>query len=160
MKMYLKSLILCASLFVTVISPAFSQGIVICQHVGATDPATEGFSLSLLGGSVGPVTNDLGMNAWATALPQSQPGQVLYTYSLTPQQQSETLGEDWILSATLRDLTSRATPNAFVEVNSSPMYIGSETNGDPFVDGTRSNPAFVLSGGEAATITINWFIRL
>jgi hypothetical protein len=149
MKTHPKILILCASLFASAFSLAFGQGTLIVQHSGATDPATEGFSLSdLSGGSVGPVTNDLGMNAWATDIPQR--GFVGYIDSLTPLQQSETVGANWILSATLRDLQSGVLPNTFIELTASDtyyMYIGSEINGDPYVNGSRSNPVFVLNGG-------------
>jgi hypothetical protein len=158
MKTNPKSLILCASLFVSAFSLAFGQGTLIVQHSGATDPTTEGFTLSLLvGGSVGPVTNDLGMNAWATVLPQK--GFIGYTYSLTPLQQSETVGSDWILSATLRDLQSIPLPNTFIAWIGADSYvqeIGSEINGDPYVDGSRSNPVFVLNGGGGGYHNYQW----
>jgi len=95
--------------------------------------------------NVGPVTGG-GVNAWNTTVSNVN-NNINYVYSLTPLQQSETVGVDWILSGSLQVLESGGGPNAFIGANSFGMYIGSETNGDPFVDGTRSNPVFLLSGG-------------
>jgi hypothetical protein len=133
---------LIAVTFLTLVfRPGFGQGVIIVQHSGSADPTAEGFSFASFGTmSVGPS----GTNAWNTTVSSSST--IDYMYSLTPQQQSETIGVDWILSFNLQSLESGSGANAFVELNSFGVFVGSETNGDPFVDGTRSNPVFVLNG--------------
>ena len=54
-----------ATLFATVIIPAFGQGTLIIQHSGATDPVTEGFQNLGSGGGYA-ILNDTGVNAWVT----------------------------------------------------------------------------------------------
>ena len=67
---------------------AHGQGTIIPLHSGYNDPATEGFSLSLASASVGAVTNDLGMDAWTTAVPANGL-YATYTKKLAPQQTEE-----------------------------------------------------------------------
>jgi hypothetical protein len=89
-----------AAIWIAAAGSALAQGSVIFQHVGATDPTTEGFSLGGPG-SVGPVINDLGLNAWTTAV--SGPNQnTFYGQSLTAQQIVQLAGADWVMSVTLR----------------------------------------------------------
>ena len=137
-----------ATFGIILVKQALGQGSIIIQHSGAANPTTEGFTLAETDSYaiVGPVINDMGMNAWNTTVSNNSPD-FYYTYSLTPEQQSETVGVDWTLSFVLRDLESSAAPNAFIGLTSFGMYIGLETNGDPFVDGPRDNPIYVLNGG-------------
>jgi hypothetical protein len=141
--MRLQKPLISALLLSTVEVSTFGQGSIIIQHSGSANPTAEGFSFASDGtASVGAS----GTNAWNTTIGSAHT--LDYSYSLTPQQQNETFGTDWILSFTLQSLESGGAPNAFVGLNSSPViYIGSEANGDPFVDGTPSNPVFVLNGG-------------
>ncbi len=67
---------------------------------GSEDPTTEGFTLYMSSGTVGPVVDDLGKNAWMTAFQGG--GTMEYLETLSPQQQSEVAGANWTMSLTLR----------------------------------------------------------
>lgn len=144
-----------AVLLLAATGSALAQGTIVLQHSGATDPATEGFSF---GGSglVGPVINDLGMDAWITAV--SAPNQSTgYFQSLTAQQNAQLTGSDWVMSLTLRVVESPPVlGNNWVSFGTGPctfdLFFGSESDGDPFVTvynilNTSDNQQFVLQGG-------------
>jgi PEP-CTERM motif len=127
---------------------AHGQGVII-QHSGATDPTTEGFGLNMGAGSVGPLNNDQGVNAWVTAIPSGS-STLEYTESLTSQQETEVVGQDWTMSAILRVVQSSSTlGNIFVGFSTGAqtfdLEFGSESNGDPFVRASTT-PVFILSG--------------
>lgn len=146
MKTYPKSLILCASLFVSAFSLAFGQGTLIAQHSGATDPATEGFTLG--GGStgqVGAVINDLGFNAWSTTVANSSVGYGCSIEDLT--------GLSWELTGTLRIINSPNQQGGGFNIDlmtASEQYelvFGSIANGDPYVRvvGSSLSPVYILN---------------
>jgi hypothetical protein len=114
---------------------ADGQGMLITQHFGDTDPTTEGFTLSLDRGSVGPVVGDLGQNAWNTT---SYGLYAHYHETLTSQQIAELSGQNWDLSLVLRVIDVDTTGRSFVQFGSGAQSVylnfGSESNGDPFVD--------------------------
>ena len=128
----------------------FGQGTIIL-HQGATDPVTEGFTYSGAPDAVGPVYGDLGLDAWRTSVTTNLSR---YTQLLTPEQQAQATGADWIMSATLRvvqtaDYTRGNTWLAFYAGNASfPLDFGADSNGDPFVNFGNSSgtPRFVLAG--------------
>lgn len=142
-----------ASLAVTILivirSSTFGQGfITVIQHSGNADPVAEGFTLSTIGSqaSIGPVTNN-GVAAWNTTVSNVN-NNISYVYFLTPQQQAETIGTDWLLSFTLQDLQPSSIANDVLFVGGAfGIGIGSEDNGDPYLGISKSNPEFVLSGG-------------
>ena len=92
----------------TAVVPALGQSTLIFQHSGATDPLTEGFDKALAPGNGYPVINDMGANAWVT--PGISNLNVFYSYVLTPQQQAESAGAGWTLSADLRITTTNSYP--------------------------------------------------
>jgi hypothetical protein len=124
-------------------------------HSGANDPTTEGFGLSLASASVGPVTNDLGMNAWSTTVALNGL-YASYHETFTSQQTAQLAGQDLALSLELRVVA--VDPNAMSSVvfgsgsNEYYMFFGSKTNGDPFVKiGSQS---YTLNG---AGSTYNYY---
>jgi PEP-CTERM motif len=130
---------------------AHGQGVII-QHSGAADPMSEGFSLNMGAGSVGPLNNDQGMNAWITSIPSSA-STLEYMESLTPLQQAELAGQDWTMSATLQVVQSSGTlGNIFLNFYAGSemftLFFGAESNDDPFVRAGSSSlsPIFVLNG--------------
>jgi hypothetical protein len=124
-----------ATLFATAVVPALGQSTFVIQHTGATDPVTEGFQ-NLGPGSGYPVINDMGHNAWAT--PGISNLSVFYKYVLTPQQQAESAGADWILSANLRITTTNAFPIFSLNLEGYNggygLGFGSASNGDQYVE--------------------------
>ncbi len=132
-----------AWLFLVLISRlGHAQGTFIIQHNGASNPTSEGFSLTTQGFQtfVGPVSGS-GVSAWNTTI-SNLSGIIYYTYSLTPQQQAETIGTDWILSFNLQ--LPNPNSQAGVGVDTFGITVASGNNGDPFVPG-----GFTLTGGGA-----------
>lgn len=125
----------------------YGQGTIIRQHLGATDPVSEGFSLSLASGSaVGPVVGDLGRDSWSVI---SGGGPAGYFLSLTAGEQAAAAGQDLALFATLRIVRS---PNVELVLYTLPqqyaVQLDSQPDGDPIVYGQSSlNPLFVFEGG-------------
>jgi hypothetical protein len=142
-------LLIVTALLIVIKNSTFGQGsIPIIQHSGDADPTTEGFTLAQIGtqASVGPVVNN-GVSAWNTTV-SNVGNNISYVYSLTPQQQAETAGVDWILSFTVQDLQPGGIGNDFVIIGGAfGINLGSESNGDPYIGVIRSNPMFVLNGG-------------
>lgn len=137
------------------IDPARAQGLLVAQHSGSADPISEGFSLATIGrqAHVGPVTGDMGMNAWATTVSNVN-NNIVYQYNLTPEQQSQFVGSDWVLSLRLRVVASSGIfGNNFANVRDGSgsfyMFIGSESNRDPLVvvGDTSLSPTYILQGG-------------
>jgi hypothetical protein len=114
---------------------AGGQGMLITQHSGDNDPTTEGFTLLLSQGSVGPVVGDLGLNAWNTT---SSGLYANYQETLTSQQIAELNGQSWDLSLVLRVAEVDTSGISFVQFGSGAQSVhlnfGSESDGDPFVD--------------------------
>jgi hypothetical protein len=113
------------------------------------DPAVESFTLNSSYGSVGPVTNDLGMDAWTTAVTG---GPLDYDQLLTPQQQAQVDGSDWILSVTLRVVQSSSSSDISTSFATGSQYFslgfGLDGGGDPFVQAGDSSlsPVYTLTG--------------
>jgi len=125
------------------------QGTVLAQHLGSSDPTTEGFSLSVSSdGSVGPVSNDHGFDAWQTH--NNGGGFAYYVQALSPQQQAQVAGSDWVMSASLRIVSPSSLGVADALTTGSELFqlfFGSTPNGDPFVQiDSPGNPKFVLTG--------------
>jgi len=126
--------------------PIRGQGI-LSQHLGATDPVNEGFTLDIgPGGTVGPVIGDQGRDSWSVV---SGGTPTEYFQFLTPQQQTNVAGADWLLSATLRLIE---TPNVkvsfYTDSQEFSLAFDLQPNGDPIVTTHSSlNPVFVLNGG-------------
>jgi hypothetical protein len=137
-----------AILLVAAAVPALGQGTLIIQHSGATDPVTEGFT-RLASGTGYPVINDMGVNAWVTPGISNQ--NVIYNYVLTPQQQAESVGASWILSADLRITTTNSSDVFDVGLEGYNggygLYFGSDSNGDQYVQyGSGSADRVTLDG--------------
>jgi hypothetical protein len=126
----------------------FGQGDILVQHSGSVNPTNEGFALSV-GGSgttiVGPVTNDLGMNAWTVG-----GGNVItYSQSLTP-----IPIQDWTLLIDVHVTQSGggngAPPNNFVLLDAGGEFFqlnfGTDSSGNATVrTGTTPGPTIALN---------------
>src|SRR5690606_22983079 len=95
------------------------------QHLGNTDPVSEGFTF-YGSGTVGPVTNDLGMNAWFTT------GSTSYSYMFTSQEMALLKEMDWALSFTVRIVSPNANNGFVVSLNDTISFIGCSSF-DPYV---------------------------
>jgi hypothetical protein len=119
------------------------QGTLVIQHSGATDPTTEGFTLGSSNPvQVGGVINDLGFNAWSTAVSYSSVGYYCSIENLT--------GLDWELTGTLRIVSSNPVVFNLNLTTGSEYYnlrFGSKANGDPqvVVVGSSTSPVFTLN---------------
>ncbi len=152
MKIYI--LLLTIMFLVLITHSALSQGsLPIVQHFGANNPTTEGFSLESYGNPhLGPVINDLGMNAWSVQMSSSDAAQ--YGTTLTSQQKAAITGANWSLSLDLRIIEAPTTPSYDISVDFGTgaerfqIYFGEEPNGDPAVQvgGSSLSPVFVLNG--------------
>ncbi|HEY1718019.1 MAG TPA: hypothetical protein VGH42_06955 [Verrucomicrobiae bacterium] len=132
-------------MFLAIIS-ADSQGIII-QHSGDNNPINEGFTGPSPSALFGPVTGDLGMNAWMIHTTNSAPA--YYSQTLTSQQQSETTGANWSLSTTVRLIqSSGAIGVEFIAGSEGGFFLdfGINSNGDPTVQTGNSSPVFTLTG--------------
>jgi hypothetical protein len=148
MKTRKKVLLFGVILFMAMVVQVFGQEALLFQHSGANNPTSEGFTGPNPSTSIGPVTGDLGMNAWKTAVSNNV---IIYNYSLTSQQLSELTGSDCIMSLTLRVTQSDLFGNTYASfvVNSEAFQLrfGAETNGDPIVFfGSSLAPLLVLNG--------------
>jgi len=152
MKIY--TLVLLCSLWFGISTIGFGQGAILFQHFGSADPTAEGFSLNIGNGtSVGPATNDFGMNAWKTA--STSGGSAIFDYQqlLTPQQQAQVTASDWMLSVTLRMVQPSGSigyPEVLFDTGSQyfSLDFGTDGNGDPLVRaGTSSlSPVYTITG--------------
>src|SRR5665213_88764 len=141
-------------LWIGISANSFGQGTILVQHSGSADPTTEGFSLNIGPGiTVGPVTNDLGMDAWRTTATSGGIGLFGYQQLLTPQQQTQVTGSDWMMSVTLRIVQSSDTiQHIFAGFNTGSqgfgLGFGLNGNGDPFVEVDESSlsPIYTLAG--------------
>ena len=97
--------------------------------------------------SVGPVTNDLGMNAWVTAVP-SNGAYAIYSQGLSADQSASLSNQDWVLSLTLRVVGFDPIGYSGVSLNTGTdqfgIAFGSETDGDPFVQ--IGHQSYILTG--------------
>jgi hypothetical protein len=127
---------------------ADGQGMLIAQHSGDTDPTTEGFTLSLNGGSGGtvePVVGDLGLNAWNTTSSGQFAG---YYETFTQQKTAELTGKSWVLTLALRNLGVHTEGYSTVFFGTGRMefylYFSNESDGDPSVQ--INSQQYVLQG--------------
>src|SRR5688572_25211210 len=96
--MKIKPYLLAAMLLAFTVGTARSQ---ILQHFGSTNPSNEGFNLGSFGNpQAGPVTGDLGLDAWSVDLNCGFDG-IIYRRYRTTQEHSDTAG-GWAMSVTLR----------------------------------------------------------
>ncbi len=133
MKIDSKIVMLLAMLLAFAARLVHGQGTLIVQHSGDNNPTSEGFTFNE-SGLTGPITNDLGVNAWSVVSANIIPW---YNYSFTPQQQSNIEHSNWILSVTLKIVnpgsqtfkTTLATGTGLFN-----LWFGSEPDGDPEVN--------------------------
>ncbi len=114
-------------------------------HMGATDPISEGFALSLSsGGTVGPVTNDYGRDSWKVISLGTPAG---YLLSLSASEQASIGAQDVVLSATMRIVQS---PNIWLGLYTASQgfefSFASQADGDPIVS-MGLDPIVTLEGG-------------
>jgi hypothetical protein len=140
---------------------------VITKHSGATNPTSEGFSLSTYGNPLlGPVVNDQSINAWSTRMLSTDAAQ--YGHQLTPGEKALIAGADWTLTCTLKILQAPTTPSydlstAFYSgTEMFSLYFGLAANGNPIVQ-VRENslllsPVLEVAGGANAynTFSLNY----
>lgn len=145
MKSHFRLLVM--SIFVAALNSAAGQGTMITLHSGYNDPTSEGFNLGLASTSVGPVTNDLGMNAWTTAVPTNGL-YALYSEGLSANQTALLSGQNWVLSLNLRvvgvDTSGRTWVNFGSGSDEFSISFGAGTNGDPFVQ--IGHQSYTLNG--------------
>jgi hypothetical protein len=137
MKNHPTIILLAVALTASTISTGLGQGTVVLQHIGANDPTTEGFILSLANGSVGPVTGDLGMDSWMTATPTNGIS-ASYQQNLSASQIAQLAGENWTLTMILRVVETDTSGKSLVGFATGTekfygMFFGASTSGDPFV---------------------------
>lgn len=159
-----KKILSSVAVFCWLAMAASAQSQVLAQHSGAVNPATEGFALLSYGSpQLGPVINDVGVNAWSIRMLHSDAAH--YTRTLSPGQYDQLAGADWQLTYTLRILQAPAIPS--YDISSSfytgkqmfSLYFGAAPNGDPIVQ-VRENslllsPAITLSGAGATYNTFS-----
>ena len=135
------------SLLILAPNLADGQESIITFHSGYNDPTMEGFSLMLASASVGAVTNDLGFDAWTTAVPANGL-YAFYREALTSQQTAQLSGQNWTLSLTLR--VAAVDPNERSSVifgsgsHEYDIFFGAQSNGDPIV--SVGNISYTLNG--------------
>ena len=136
----------------TVVSEA---SILVAQHVGATDPANEGFDVNLGGNAqVGPVIGDLGLDAWSIDL---DGGVAFYRHSLTATEQTSAASAGWTMSLRLRMVEFPVTLDGmfaefYTGANRFLLRFEAQSDGDPIVYAGLypDTQFFVLEGGGAA----------
>jgi len=122
--------------------------ILVAQHVGATDPANEGFDVSFSGDAqTGPVIGDLGHDAWSIDL---DGGVAIYRHFLTVAEQTNAASAGWTMSLRLRVVEFPVTypqdgmiARFYTGTRLFSLVFGAESDGDPVVhadesSGTRS----------------------
>lgn len=128
------------------VTASISQASIVVQHLGANDPATEGWSF-VGGGSlvtVGGLTDDAGsgLDAWYindASDDNSGNEYGLYLNPFTTVQKTDLLANDWIATAKIRIGQTNDFPGGavFFDVNLGDgnrrfyVYIGTEAGGDP-----------------------------
>ena len=138
--------ILCSVMSTDVV---FGQGTILIQHAGATDPTSEGFSISGQG-LTGPAFNDLGVNAWIIQTTNGSP--LNYLQMLTPIQQSAIGGANWDLTVTVRSVQASVGVSGGAQLSAGPegaffLNFGIDSNGDPTVRAGSLSPVFVVTNG-------------
>jgi hypothetical protein len=118
---------------------AAGQGTLIAQHSGSANPTAEGFSLSGFGTpQCGPVANDQGLNAWSTVVSNSSAQYGEFLGSLT--------GQDWLLTVTLRVVTTNLGVGAFdVVINTGSSFFGLGFGSDAY--GNQTTYGITNGGG-------------
>lgn len=123
------------------------QGTLIARHLGANDPATEGFSLSRTpGASLAPVAGGPAGGAWSIGL-SSLSEAALYSRVLTPQEQGLMSSVGWTLSLTLQVIPpyNSSIFGMFAEIFTGSQHFlidfGATSTGDPRV-GVNLSPAY------------------
>ncbi len=141
---------LAAALLVAATDQLHSQGTLLFQHFGATDPTSEGFTLIRNGNpSLAPVTNDLGLDSWAIRL-NTDADIGLYDRILSAQEQAALTG-GWILSLTLRVVAPFDAPTVGIFASLSTgtdafplIFFGAQPDGDPIL--RVGNAQYALEG--------------
>jgi len=122
------------------------QGIIF-QHLGATDPVSEGFSA--YGRPGVPVNNDLGLATWSI---DSRGGGLQYFGRLSESERGLLATGDWILSARVRVIEGSTSYVGFFTLSESfGLVLGVQGNGDPVVYVSSLSPsgALFLNGAGA-----------
>ncbi len=131
---------LAAALLMAATGQLHSQGTLLFQHSGATDPLTEGASLAGTG-AVGPVFGDLGVDAWSISAAAA-----FYTTSLTTEQQTLIAANDWTMSLNLRIVTNSSFASIRTGAGGFILHLYSQSDGDPIVS-TLHGLSYALEGG-------------
>ena len=137
----------------SVVHPALTraQEITLAQHNGLSNPLTEGFLMGMNGTPVvGPVTNNMGYDAWAIRFPY--PSGLSYARYFSNQDLSES---DWVLSVTAQFLTQSNnvsgtfTTGVATGTDFFSLFFGAQQDGDQSVRvlGNGSfTPDYILEG--------------
>ncbi len=154
-----------------------TQGEVLYEHTGNTDPATEGWIVSNNSNlEAGPVTNDQGFDAWFVRDNSTTASNFIHQIP-TLEQTQEAWAKGWALRARLRvveSLEQNAGGLVFVEYNSLlpgnlrrfSLAFVNETDGDTTVvayngsndifNGVLTGPRFTLEGSNGGYHLYEW----
>ena len=152
--------IACASVFALV---SGARGQTIFEHLGNTDPTTEGWTQAgptVSGISAGPLTNDSGFDAWFVDDNSTVQGSsLLYSQVPTDSQIAQASAVGWTLRIRLRvvDVSDGVDSSVVAEyANGTRRYTidwGSDSDGDPIIllatdssEGVFTGPSFTLEG--------------
>jgi len=117
---------------------AAAQGRVIVQHRGLNDPESEGFTLRTSGSPrFGPVTDDLGVEAWSIAADGVDIA--FYKVRISPEETERMVSQGWVLALDLRVMPPFASPtvgpDVTLVVGGAPFLLefGAQADGNPIV---------------------------
>jgi hypothetical protein len=128
------------TLLIATSSQSYSQGSLIFQHLGASDPVNEG--ASLVGtGTTGPVLGDFGFDSWSIS-----GGAVFYRRNLTPEQLATIAVNDWTISLNLRIVTNASFVSLRTGTGGFTLQLYSQSDGDPVVS-TFQGLSYIFEGG-------------
>lgn len=136
------------------LSPSPCHGILVAQHEGNSDPASEGWTVLSSGVTPvaeGPVSNDFGLDAWNM---ENLPGNGFKLYEQEVPVAQRLLGDTngWTLRANLRVIAGEETPGGGIWLEYSTIFrrfimaIGHQPDGDPVVRLPSTSSAGVFEG--------------
>jgi len=129
-----------------------THGALIASHTGLNDPSTEGFVLSDSSAVAGPVSGDMGLDAWSV---DSTGGYYNHRFTVGAAEVTDANSNGWLLSMTLRLVDAPDAMDFGVSadyVSSGGIFrigFGTQADGDPIVglDTDSGVTLFEFEGG-------------
>ncbi|MDB6079740.1 MAG: hlyA 6 [Akkermansiaceae bacterium] len=129
-----------------------TRAAVIASHSGSNDPSSEGFVLSDSTAVAGPITADLGRNAWSV---DSTGGPYNHRFSMSASAEADANSNGWTLTMTVRlvDISDALDFGVYADyATSTGIYqigFGTQPDGDPIIGlNTDSGfTSFAFEGG-------------